>query len=133
MRAGGLFLLAGLLGVMSLSSCVSGHRRWSGDGPRLGMSQAIPYRPEALHVGPTSLAYAPRSTRAPSRTIEVSPAPPPQPVTTPQRHVVAPGETLFAIARTRLGDESRWRDILAANPSLEGTALKAGQTITLPR
>ena len=148
MRAGGVLLLAGLIALLSLSSCVSGPRRFGGDGPPVALQphqqqqpQALeqrparrpPYRPEVLSVGSARLSYGSARAPTPTRTIEVSAAPPPLPVTTPQRHVVAPGETLFAIARARLGDESRWRDILAANPGLESPQLKAGQTITIPR
>ena len=146
MRAGATFLLVSLVAVLTLSSCVAGHRQSGDDGPSIalepseqpqpherGDTRPIPYRPEALSVGSARLAYVPSLQPAPRKTIEVSAAPPPLPVSTPQRHIVAPGETLFAIARTRLGDESRWRDILAANPGLQSAQLKTGQTLNLPR
>lgn len=145
MRAGGFVLLAGFVAILSLSSCVSGPRRFGGEGPPIALEprpqephrqdppRHIPYRPEVLNVGSASLKQASSLPPVPTRTIDVSPAPPPMPVSTPQRHVVAHGETLFAIARVRLGNEGRWRDILAANPGLEASQLKAGQTIALPR
>ena len=145
MRAGGALLLGSLLAVLFLSSCVSSTRRFGGEGPPVALeprqeqphgkqtARHVPYRPEVLNVGSAGLNHASSLPPMPARTIDVSPAPPPMPVTTPQRHVVAPGETLMGIARTRLGSESRWRDILAINPGLESAQLKAGQTITLPR
>lgn len=147
MRAGGVLLLLTLLAVLSLSSCVSSHRYFGGDGPPISLerpseqqpaqspqvARRIPYRPEVLSIGSARLAYSSDIAPIPTRTIEISAAPPPLPVTTPRRHIVAPGETLFAIARTRLGDEGRWREILAANPGLESPQLKAGQSLNLPR
>lgn len=45
---------------------------------------------------------------------------------------VARGDTLRAIAKRLYGEESRWRDIAAANPSLNPKKLRAGQTLNLP-
>lgn len=52
--------------------------------------------------------------------------------TTPSSYVVAKNDTVSKIAREVLGDESRWREILAANPGLKATSLKVGQSIQLP-
>ena len=42
-----------------------------------------------------------------------------QPQDTTRRHVVRPGDTLWSLAVTYLGDGQRWRDILQLNqPSL---------------
>jgi nucleoid-associated protein YgaU len=98
-----------------------------------GAARSVEYHPEALNVGAAPIRFAAARTPPATRTITIQPAPPPLPVTTPVRHVVAPGETLIAIARTRLGDEGRWRDIVAANPGLDASRIKAGQAIILPR
>ena len=42
------------------------------------------------------------------------------------------GDTLRAIAKRLYGDEKRWRDIAAANPSLNHKKLRQGQIINLP-
>lgn len=50
----------------------------------------------------------------------------------PRQHTVGPGETLYAISRTHLGDGRRWRDVVAINPGLDPTALVVGQQLVLP-
>ncbi|MBK8979157.1 MAG: LysM peptidoglycan-binding domain-containing protein [Planctomycetes bacterium] len=47
-------------------------------------------------------------------------------------HTVAEGETLSAIAKARLGEIARWREIVALNPGLEPSRLEIGQRIWLP-
>lgn len=51
---------------------------------------------------------------------------------TPTSYVVAKNDTVSKIAREVLGDESRWKEILAANPGLKANSLKVGQSIQLP-
>lgn len=141
-----LFALA-FAGPLVLLSCVA-HRsdsvaQWQAAPgplpsrlhPNLAQTQTpvrIPLRPEVLNVGPTPLAYS-SAAPTPWRAVTVRPGPPPFPVAPPPQHVVAPGETLYAIARTRLGDEERWRDIMDANPGLRPSELKAGQRLNIPR
>ena len=50
----------------------------------------------------------------------------------PRQHTVGRGETLYAIARTYLGDGRRWRDVVAANPGLDPAGLVVGQTLVVP-
>jgi nucleoid-associated protein YgaU len=46
---------------------------------------------------------------------------------------VRSGDTLWRIAEENLGHGSRWREVLAANPSIASPeALKAGMEINLP-
>ncbi|MEL6330401.1 MAG: LysM peptidoglycan-binding domain-containing protein [Planctomycetota bacterium] len=47
-------------------------------------------------------------------------------------HTVRSGETMTSIARERLGDARRWRDIEALNPEIDPRALRVGQTLRLP-
>ena len=49
-----------------------------------------------------------------------------------QSYTVHAGDTLAAIARRELGDGSRWQEIVALNPGLEGKSLAAGKEIRLP-
>jgi hypothetical protein len=49
-------------------------------------------------------------------------------------HVVRPGDTLWNLAATYLGEGSRWREILALNTSVrEAHSLTIGDTIRIPR
>lgn len=48
-------------------------------------------------------------------------------------HVVQPGETLGCIAKQKLGDAARWREIAALNPGVEPDRLKVGQRLVLPK
>ncbi|KAF0212372.1 MAG: heavy metal transport/detoxification [Methylocystaceae bacterium] len=47
-------------------------------------------------------------------------------------YTVRRGDTLRAIAKRLYGDEKRWRDIAAANPTLNRKKLRQGQIIALP-
>jgi nucleoid-associated protein YgaU len=50
-------------------------------------------------------------------------------------HAVGPGQSLWDIARERLGDGNRYREILDLNPDLSGNPnlLRPGQTLILPQ
>jgi nucleoid-associated protein YgaU len=47
-------------------------------------------------------------------------------------YTVKKGDTLFSIAKASYGSGGQWKKIVAANPGLEPSKLKAGQTITIP-
>ena len=47
-------------------------------------------------------------------------------------YTIKAGDTLYRIAVTHYGDGKQWRKIAAANPGLEPTKLRVGQTIVLP-
>ena len=50
-----------------------------------------------------------------------------------RNHIVKPGDTLWALAATMLGDGNRWREILALNPSLGNrSTLTVGTTLRIP-
>ncbi len=50
-----------------------------------------------------------------------------------RNHIVKPGDTLWALSATLLGDGNRWREILALNPSLGNrSALTVGTTLRIP-
>jgi nucleoid-associated protein YgaU len=48
-------------------------------------------------------------------------------------HVVQPGETLSGIAKQKLGDAARWREIATLNPRVDPDHLKVGQRLVLPK
>jgi len=47
-------------------------------------------------------------------------------------YTIKKGDLLRSIAREKLGDESRWKDIVAVNPGLDPQKLAVGQQIKLP-
>jgi nucleoid-associated protein YgaU len=47
-------------------------------------------------------------------------------------YVIRQGDTLEAIARAQLGDGQKWRQIAAANPGVNPSNLKIGQSISIP-
>ena len=47
-------------------------------------------------------------------------------------YTIKKGDTLWRIATEHYGDGKKWHQIADANPGLNPTALRVGQTITLP-
>lgn len=124
----------GVFAVVIFSGCVSQTPYRSGsDGP-FGQVDPVPtqIRPvgdarwdSVLDVGGADLVVYDSTAPAAMREVSIKPA-------GPTRHTVAPGETLYAIARQHLGDGSRWRDLIDANPGLSPDALAVGQVIRVP-
>ena len=143
-RPVGLVILS-ILAPIVVTGCVSATaERWAEAPAPITLGPATPrdepsrapaipmsFRPDVLNVGTIDLAYAPARAPAPTRTIAIEPGPP-LPVRPGEKHLIAPGETLMAIARDRLGDAARWRDIVAANPGLNPSQIMAGQELKLP-
>ncbi len=50
----------------------------------------------------------------------------------PSTYKVQAGDTFRKIAKTKLGDEARFAEIVAANPGVKANALKAGATLKIP-
>jgi nucleoid-associated protein YgaU len=50
----------------------------------------------------------------------------------PVRHAVRRGDSLWRIARQRLGDAREWPRIAAANPGLVTTRLPVGRELVIP-
>lgn len=69
------------------------------------------------------------------------PTEPPPPVANPTTppatnptgaYTVKPGDTFSKIAKTQLGDASRWRELQALNPNVDPRMLKVGMALKLP-
>lgn len=58
------------------------------------------------------------------------PLPPAQPAS--RTYTIRKGDTLWSIAQREYGDGQKWRDISAANQSVDPKKLAVGQQITLP-
>lgn len=48
-------------------------------------------------------------------------------------HVVVVGDTLYGIAKQRLGNGERWRELELLNPGVNTMRLKPGTVIQLPK
>jgi len=85
----------------------------------------------ALNVAPAPAAYsAPAPMAAPDPALSTS-----TPLASPassNSYTIKKGDTLWQIAATHYGDGKKWREIADANPGLTPSALRVGQTISLP-
>jgi nucleoid-associated protein YgaU len=79
---------------------------------------------------PTNVApMAPMQTAAPdpaTGTINAAVAP------ASNTYTIKHGDTLWSIAASHYGDGKKWKQIADANPGISPSALRVGQTITLP-
>jgi len=96
---------------------------------------------------PSSMDVSPAATASPAAET-LTPAPAPAPVAvadasqTPTMsdsttagggtYTIKQGDTLWKIATAHYGDGKKWKEIVDANPGLEPSKLRVGQTITLP-
>jgi phage tail protein X len=100
-------------------------------GPVVSAPAAVASTPNlSRKVVPVAPAVAPVvNPAAPA----VNPVSPVNPVSGMRLVTVRSGDTLWRIAEENLGRGSRWREVLAANPSIASPeALKAGMHINLP-
>jgi nucleoid-associated protein YgaU len=95
-------------------------------------------QPQALNVAPPP-APQPAPAAAPVTPVTYTPAPVEEPVAAPaagaasgKKYVVQRGDTLWGIATRTYGDGKQYKKIVAANPSIKGERVNAGQTIVLP-
>jgi 5'-nucleotidase len=88
-----------------------------------------PYAPRlAGRIAVAAAAPAPAAVPAPVPAAAPAPAP-----AAPAGHRVARGESLWVIARSELGDATRWPEIAAANGLSAPWLIFPDQTLTLPR
>ncbi|MFN3764343.1 MAG: tetratricopeptide repeat protein [Aliihoeflea sp.] len=83
-----------------------------------------------------SLATAPEAPAEPEApAAQVATTAPVSPAPVEATHAVGLGQSLWDIARERLGDGNRYREILDLNPDLRGNPdlLRPGQTLVLPQ
>ena len=82
----------------------------------------------------TSTTSTPVTNAMPVTPVEATPVETPTAgtLTAGQKYVVKQGDTLWNIAQRTYGDGKQYTKIKKANPSIKGTEIKAGQTITLP-
>lgn len=92
--------------------------------------------PEVAGQDVASLDSVPaEAAPAQAEPVEQAVAAAPDPEPTDAVHSVSPGQSLWDIARERLGDGNRFREILDLNPDLRGNPnlLRPGQTLILPQ
>jgi nucleoid-associated protein YgaU len=107
---------------------------------------ARPAAEEALTPAPADAPGADRSSAPPAaapRAVETAPDDAPPPASEPavaaltmprakRAYSVRAGDTLSEIAERELGSSRRWPEIVAANPGLDPSRLRAGVAIQLP-
>ena len=92
---------------------------------------AKPIAPSIKAASPVS-PVNPIASAAPTIAAPVS-SPAPEPISAPRVVTVQRGDSLWKIAEQTLGRGSRWRDLLAANPSIANpSVLEVGTQIRVP-
>jgi 5'-nucleotidase/UDP-sugar diphosphatase len=111
-----------LLGVVGCQSTNSA--KPTADASTMDLSAPSPQSPTA---------YAP-PVDSPTPDVTATPATPAMSTMTASGNTyeIKPGDTLWKIAATHYGDGRKWKQIADANPGLEPSKLRIGQTITLP-
>lgn len=75
-------------------------------------------------IAPQPVVYDSMTTHAPAM--------PETPGAIGGAYTVKQGDTLYSIARQRYGEGKQWTRIADANPGLDPTKLRVGQTINIP-
>lgn len=93
--------------------------------------------PHRLKIGDVVyIPAAPKSVVSSPTTAQKSPVSIPAPRAGSRSYTVQPGDTLIEIARDRLGDSSRWEEIMKLNHGVIGSdprGLRPGQVLELPK
>ena len=115
------------LGLIA-GGCESSNKQSANRGPlRPGVLDVTPAAPQAYAATPQPVAVAQSVEQSASFSpVAVATAP------NGSTYTVQKGDTLYKIAREKLGDAKQWKAIAAANPGLSPNSLKAGQKIVLP-
>ncbi|MBL8859461.1 MAG: LysM peptidoglycan-binding domain-containing protein [Planctomycetes bacterium] len=94
--------------------------------------------PRRLAVGSTirmpsgAAASVSKSTPTPKAAPKTTTNSAPKSAASARSYTIKKGDALRSIARSQLGDENRWKDIMALNPGLDPARLAIGSTIKLP-
>lgn len=83
--------------------------------------------PETMDSGPAPVQFSEPAIMTPVSDPVMAAPPSGSGMYTIQR-----GDTLWSISTRTYGNGQRWRDIVSANPGLNPSKLRVGQTITLP-
>lgn len=101
---------------------------------KVGAKIALPA--DSVASGETPAPTLPTAAKKPASAPKEKAAPLDEPaskkVASAGGYKVQKGDTLKSIARRELGDEGRWKDIVAANPGLSPSKLSVGQSLHLP-
>ena len=109
--------------------------------PEVQAPQAAPF--PVLELGRRPGDPVPGLSMTPGPEPAAAPAPPPSPGPAPQAPPPAPpdaqatytvraGDTLGSIAQSRYGSATAWQAIASANPLVDPTRLRVGQTLRMP-
>ena len=120
----------GFLALAALATgCGSSNNQTANRSPaRPAVLDIAPAAPSAYNAAPQPVVAAVQPVEQPASfgTTGATPA------VAGSSYTVQKGDTLYKIAREKLGDPKQWKAIAAANPGLNPNSLKAGQKITLP-
>jgi nucleoid-associated protein YgaU len=100
--------------------------------------QGVPPSASATNTlaGTTGAPGTPGTPATPGLTVTPTAGPVAPAVTTDApvavSYTVKKGDTLHSIAKAELGSDAKWKDILAANPSLDPKKLKIGMKLQMP-
>lgn len=104
-------------------------------------SSSIPSNSNVTEVTPPPTYYQPAPQPyqpQPVQPVVYDSAPPamqantPAPVAAGGSYTIKKGDTLYSIAKSRYGNGNQYTKIVSANPGLDPTKLRVGQTITIP-
>ena len=124
-----------VIGILTLASltggCGSTNTQSANRSPvRPSVLDITPASPQAYNTAPQQVQ--PITAVQPVEQPASFAAPAVNPSVAGGSYTVQKGDTLYKIAREKLGDPKQWKAIAAANPGLNPNSLKAGQKITLP-
>ena len=92
------------------------------------LTEVAPPAPTHNATGPQPVGFSPVQpavTEPPP--VETAPA-----AASGKTYTVKRGDTLWGIAKTQYGDGKQYKKIVAANPSIKGEQVNAGQKLVLP-
>ncbi len=93
----------------------------------------VAYAPPSPVPAAQPVVYdAPPPAPAPVAAAQAPAAPEAATATGGKKYKVKKGDTLYSLAKANYGSGKEFTKIVAANPGLSASSLKAGQTITIP-